>query len=143
MRRQLGFTLIELMIVVMIVAILAAIAYPAYRDYLIRGQLSEARSALADMRVRMEQYFLDNRTYAGADTAASPNPCTAPAGVSTRFAYSCTPVPTANTYSIQAVGSGLVSGFTYTINQANQRTTTAPSSWGGTQNCWIVRRGQC
>jgi type IV pilus assembly protein PilE len=143
--KQRGFTLIEILIVVAVLAILAVVAYPSYQDYIVRSQLAEARGALADMRVRMEQYFLDNRTYAGADTAAAPNPCTPPAGLSNRFTYSCNPAPDATTYTIQAVGnaSTAVNGFTFTINQANQRASAVPTAWGGNQACWIVRKGQC
>ena len=58
-----GFTLIEVMIVVAIVAILAAVALPAYGDYVRRGQLPEAFSGMADLRVKLEQYYQDNRSY--------------------------------------------------------------------------------
>ena len=66
MRASRGFTLIELMIVVGIIAILAAIAIPSYSEYVRRSRITEAVSALSGMRVQMEQYFQDNRTYAGA-----------------------------------------------------------------------------
>jgi type IV pilus assembly protein PilE len=141
MRKQGAFTLIEVMIAIAIVAILAAVALPAYRDYIIRSQLAEARTGLSDMRVRMEQYFQDNRTYVGANTA-TPSPCAYPAG--TRFTYSCPAAPTATAYTVQAVGTGAVTGFTFDLDQANLRRTTAvPSSaWGtATINCWVVRKG--
>jgi type IV pilus assembly protein PilE len=142
MRKQGAFTLIEVMIAIAIVAILAAVALPAYQDYIIRSQLAEARTGLSDMRVRMEQYFQDRRTYVGAD-AAVPSPCAYPAG--TRFTYSCVAADLgATTYTLQAVGTGAVTGFTFDLDQANLRRTTAvPSSaWGtATINCWVVRKG--
>ena len=73
MTRARGFTLIELMIVVGIMAILASIAIPSYSEYVRRSRITEAVSALSGMRVKMEQYFQDNRTYAGA-CAAAPSP---------------------------------------------------------------------
>jgi len=63
MHRQSGFTLIEVMITIAIVAILAAIAIPNYANYLTRGKIQEATSNLLGMRVKMEQYFQDNRMY--------------------------------------------------------------------------------
>ena len=63
MRSNSGFTLIEVMITVAIVAILAAIAVPSYNEYVQRARITEATSALADMRNKMEQYFQDNRTW--------------------------------------------------------------------------------
>ena len=65
MRKQSGFTLIELMITVVVVAILAAIAVPSYRDYILRGKVAEATSTLSTLRLGMEKWFSDNRTYVG------------------------------------------------------------------------------
>lgn len=65
-RRQRGVTLMELMIVVLIVGILAAIGYPAFREYTIRAARSEGRGALLEMASRQEQFFLDNKSYADA-----------------------------------------------------------------------------
>ncbi len=136
-----GFTLIELMIVIAIIAILAAIALPAYQDYLIRSKLTEAHNGLSDFRVRMEQYFQDNRTYISGGTT-----CGAPIAVeaSTYFDFTC--AGTATTYTATATGKAQVSAFTYTINELNARRTTAvKTGWGTTPaTCWIVRKsGDC
>src|SRR6516162_2622938 len=67
-----GFTMLEVMIVVAIVGILAAIALPNYSDYVKRGKIIEATSALSDLRTRYEQFYLDNRTYAGGCAVIKP-----------------------------------------------------------------------
>jgi type IV pilus assembly protein PilE len=63
MRRARGFTLIELMITVTVVAILAAIAYPSYESYIRRSKRSEAQQLLAGIANREAQYLLDSRMY--------------------------------------------------------------------------------
>jgi len=137
-----GFTLIELMITVAIIAILGAIAYPAYTDYVTRGRLVDATNALSAMRAEMEQYFQDNRTYnsTGSFTAPCLNSAKETVG---SFTVKCTTAPTATAYTITATGSGPTNGFVYTIDQTSTRKTTGlPSGWGSTpQNCWIQKRG--
>lgn len=59
-----GFTLIEVMIAVVIVGILAAIAYPSYIDYIIKSGRSEGVAAVMNVTNLQEQYYLDNRAYA-------------------------------------------------------------------------------
>src|SRR5438094_177771 len=71
--RDRGFTLIEVMITIAIVGILAAIAMPAYNDYILRGHIPEATSVLATRQVKAEQYYQDNRKYSDV-SAANPNP---------------------------------------------------------------------
>lgn len=149
MKLQKGFTLIELMIVVAIVAILASVAMPLYTDYVIRSKTSEATSTLAMMRVRMEQFFQDNRTYTGFT-------CTSP-GLK-YFATVCveggadvtTTAASVSTYILKANGIGTMTGFTYTIDQANAQASTiaapAPASWHttATATCWVTKAGgQC
>jgi len=143
MRRHDGFTLIEVMITVAIIAILAAIALPSYGNYIMRGKLVEARSTLADQRVKLEQFFQDNRTYAGACTAGTiaPNP------TGKYFTYTCTTL-NATQFVVEAVGisSQGMGGFTFRIDQANQRTTVSvPTGWSGANtNCWVMKKdGSC
>lgn len=78
-----GFTLTELMIVVAIVGILAAIAYPSYRQYVTRSNRSAAQSVMLMLSNKQEQYMLDARQY--ADTVATLN-YNVPADVSRNYA---------------------------------------------------------
>lgn len=135
-----GFTIIELMIVVVIIAILAAVALPSYRDYVLRGKLVDAHNALSDFRVRMEQFYQDNRRYDGAGL----NGCGANAPSSKYFNFFCAPAAApAQTYVVTATGipGQGTGGFAYTINETNARATivTAPASTNGWSSaaCWI------
>lgn len=62
--RQVGFTLIEVMVVVVIVAILATVALPAYQDSVRKGRRASAQGFLLDLAQREQQYFVDGRAYA-------------------------------------------------------------------------------
>jgi type IV pilus assembly protein PilE len=62
-RRSEAFTLIELMITVVVVAILAAIAYPSYERHIMRGRRSQAEQLMGHIAMREEQYMLDARAY--------------------------------------------------------------------------------
>ena len=126
--RERGFTLIELMVVVMIVAILAAVAYPSYQDYVRRGALNDATSTLSDMRVRMEQYYQDRSTYAGVAGCGVASP---PA--TQYFTYACALGVSPQAYTFTASGNpGVTSGFVFAINHQNVRATTGMhASWGG------------
>lgn len=76
--RARGFTLIEIAIVVMIVGILATIAYPSYQDQMRKSRRSDAKNALMDAVNRQEQYVLDHNGYTDDMTdlgySADPSP---------------------------------------------------------------------
>lgn len=71
-KRTRGVTLIELMIVIVVVAILASIAVPSYRNYILRTNRTEGRAALLRVQVAQEKFFLQNNTYTTNLTAAPP-----------------------------------------------------------------------
>jgi type IV pilus assembly protein PilE len=148
MRRNLGFTLIEVMIVVAIIAILAAIAIPSYTDYVRRGRITDAVSKLSALQVKMEQYFQDHRTYDNPlQPPCQPGPASsiAPRPTSPHFTFNdCSP-RTTSTYRAMATGQGSMLGFTYTINEAGVRATAAvPAGWANTGCGWVLKKdGTC
>ena len=141
-----GFTLIEIMIVVAIVAILGAIAIPSYKDYIQRGKLVTATNQLQSMQSAMEQFYQDNRSYLSSGAFISPCASTGLVGVTsiTGWSFSC-PVLTATTYTIQASGNqGLTTGFTYDITSSVTSTTAVPSNWPAIPSgntCFITKKG--
>ena len=145
--RLTGFTMIELLITVAVIAILAAVAVPSYVDYVTRSKLVEAKTNLTDMRTRLEQYFLDNRAYPDACIAAAAGAAPAgkiylPAGLK-YFTVTCELAAT--TYTLTATGTASMAGFAFTIDQANNRRTTGvPSGWTASNVCWVSRKsGEC
>jgi len=140
MQTKAGFTLIELMVVVAIVAILTAIAVPAYTRYVQRGDLVEATQGLSQYRVQMEQYYQDNGNYGTGGACGIAAPATL-----VNFGLACV-LNSAQSYTATMTGKNAtqVTGFAYTINQSNtQQTTGLPSSWGSlpaaASTSWIVR----
>lgn len=137
-RHRRGFTLIEVMIVVAIIAILATIAVPSYTDYLRRGRVQEAVNTLAAARTSMEQFYQDNRSYAAGGA------CGVAAPAADGFTYACATANAGQSYSISATGAdGLVTGLVYAIDQQNNQTTTCAGcawSFSGTQTTWVTRK---
>jgi type IV pilus assembly protein PilE len=150
-----GFTLIELMIVVAIIAILAAIALPIYSSYITRSKLTEAQNNLSALRVTMEQYFQDNRQYTPAGSTATATNC-GPAMPTNNgsnggnsnakyFTYNCNATRTTYTITATGVPGTPTAGFEYTINQDNTRKTNSANGWysGSMDNCWVTAKGVC
>lgn len=135
-----GFTLIEVMIVVAIVAILSALAVPSYQDYVLRGRIQDATAGLATRQVSLEQFFQDRRTYAGARW------CALDTG-NANFDFSCNGTENALGYTLTATGKGPMLGFNYTVTNNSARTTVlgvnVPSGWvvAVPNNCWVTRKG--
>ncbi|WP_372527568.1 type IV pilin protein [Piscinibacter sp.] len=151
---QNGFTLIEVMIVVAIVAILAAVALPSYNDYVRRGQLPEAFTALSDFRVKMEQYYQDNRSYGTANCADVATPFWATStptltyGAARYFTYTCALNDTGSGitqgYIVTATGSsGQVVGYDYQVSHQRAQMTSKFKNVAVAKNCFLSRGSEC
>lgn len=137
-----GFTMIELLIVVVIVGILGSIALPAYQDYIRRSQISEAFAELSALRTNMEQYYQDNHSYAAAGACGIAMPSAATGAVK-YFNYACAPTA-AGGYLITATGnSGAATGNVYTIDDSNSKQTTAFKGGTVVKSCWLSKGDEC
>src|SRR5688572_21124688 len=88
-RRRNGFTLIEVMITVVIIAILASIAIPSYQRYVIRAKRSAAQAQMMEIANRQQQFLLANRSYADK-TALTASGYSLPADVAANYDYTIT-----------------------------------------------------
>jgi len=138
---QTGFTLIEAMVTVAIVAILAGVALPAYQSYVRRGQLSEAGTYLSDYRVKMEQYYQDNKNYGSGNVCASDATAASWNGFSPGAKYFTFACATAGqTHTVTATGNGsLTTGYVYTVDQAGNRGTTMYAGNAVSASCWLTK----
>lgn len=100
--RQKGFSLIELMIAVAVVAILASIGYPSYTQYVVRSNRAAAKAQMLDIANRQQQFLLSNRAYVSKTTLET-NGYSLPAEVGARYDYDIT------------VGTGTVPSYTITF----------------------------
>jgi type IV pilus assembly protein PilE len=147
-----GFTLIELMITVVILAILSSIAIPTYQNYVRRGQLTEAFTTLSDVRVKMEQYYQDNKYY-GSGPGATTCPTTLPGysgfpAAQKYFSIVCDAdggTAPLQKYKLTAQGSGsLTTGYDYTLTHSGQKGTAKfQGSTVSGVSCWLTKAGSC
>ena len=132
MKKQSGFTLIELMITVTIIGLLSAFAYPQYTDHVATGRIVEAHGALSDYKNQMEQYYQDNRRYQNTGGTA----CGVALPTLGNFTLTCAAADADNFVATATANTGKgLNGFVFTINNANAKTTT-PGTSRTAVNCW-------
>ncbi len=145
MKRQRGISLLELLIVVAIVGILGAIAYPSYQDQVRRTSRSDCAGALAGLGNAMERYFTVNSTYlgaaaGGADTGAPAIfPVTCPTDGDTATYNLTIQAATGSTYVVQAAPTGRQAGDrcgTLTLSNTGLKGVTGAAAGLTPQDCW-------
>ncbi len=138
-----GFTLIELMVTVAVLAILASIALPSYAGYVRRGHLADGQKILATYALAQEQFFQNNNSYlrvggaCGADTGSRYNTDTR------NFTLSCSATADSFTATLAGNAGSRVAGFTYTINEAGARRTTLFEGREVALGCWASGSPSC
>lgn len=129
-----GFSLIELMIAVVVVAIIASIAYPTYRENIRKARRADAKSALMDAAARMERHYIQFGRY----SATLANVGIAATSPENFYSIATTVTnPNSQTFTLTATRAGQQAGDkcgNYTINQAQNRSVTGGSLTS--QQCW-------
>jgi type IV pilus assembly protein PilE len=134
-----GFTLIELMIAIVIVGVLAAIALPAYQDYIKKSRRAEAAAVLTEAAQRLEVFYSQNGRYCAASDCAAIAAVfqtTIPAGGTAYYNVGASAVGT-KSYTLNAVPAGGMTGDecgTLTITQTGQ--TSVSGGTLGSAACW-------
>lgn len=131
MKENKGFTLIEVMITVVIIGILASVAYPSYTQYVIKSARSEGVAAVMRVANLQEQYYLDNRTYTTDMTklGLDKSPFITEHGhYSVTSAGTTTTTVTATAIGIQASREDVIACLTITL--------TSDGIKGSSEECW-------
>jgi type IV pilus assembly protein PilE len=136
-----GFTLMELMIAVAIVGILAAVGYPSYTQHVKRGKIIEALGEMSALRVKMEQYYQDNRGYGSTDSTCAVTMPTNPG-----FTFTCSWGGGSNSQTFQVTATGKdsagMTGYVYTVDDSNAQKTTQFDGVSSTATCWLKKKGE-
>ena len=144
--RSAGFSLIELMVTVAVVAIIAAVALPSYRQYILRANRADATTALLRLAGNQERFYIQNNTYASEDLMDDAPPAGLGIDGTERGFYDL---------SMEAAAGGYTSGYTatatvasggdqhddadcdkFTVNEQGLRTAEDSGGADNTDRCW-------
>lgn len=144
-RRMTGFTLIEVMIVTVIIAVIASFAYPSYTQYVVKAKRSAAQSMLLQVADRQQQFFMDNKRFAATltDLNFPANPFMissegniVAAGDDARIYQIEIAASTPTTYQLQAVPQGVQASKDTKCGTLSFDETGMKGAGGSVADCW-------
>lgn len=135
-KSQDGFTLIEMMVTVAVIAIAAGIALPSYTAYMQRSRVPAGLEGLSSFQTRMEQRYQDVGNYANG------NACAVAVPTVNNFVVTCALANNGQNFTATATGQGPMNGYTYTVNQSGSRSTPAHPK-GANLSCWTLKGTAC
>lgn len=145
MKKQLGFSLLELMIVVAIVGIIASIAYPSYQEQVRKTRRSDCSGALAGLGNAMERFFTVNSTYLGAAAGGANTgapaifPTTCPSDGATATYNLTIQAATGSSYTLNAAPIAVQASDkcgTLTLSNTGRKNVTGQNTGVTWQDCW-------
>ena len=134
--RRSGFTLVELMVTIAVVAILAGIALPSYNAYITRSRLPAGLEALSSYAMRMEQGYQDTGNYGAGD-------CRVALPTAANYGITCALSGGGQGFTATATGTGVLDGYTYSIDHNAARRTVAHPKGTPTTDCWSLKGVTC
>ena len=144
--RRAGFSLIELMVTVAVVAILAAVAVPSYRQYVLRANRVDATSALLRLASNQERFYLQNNTYASEGLMDDAPPAGLGIDGTERGFYDLSMDPAVGGYTSGYIATATVASAgnqrddadcaSFTVNEQGLRTALDSGGADNTDRCW-------